>query len=666
MGSTCEAQRVALVHLTATAENYCKSQRTMMYELPVDELKNHKQKVWKVSRDLVDVAGLMKATLKKRKRPTSEFLEPYESVEVSSLGNVRQTPCVFCRKMRTQFPRHLSSMHLDEPEVVDWVNEKDQKKKRALLTCIRNRGILEYNKKYGDPEKDDTFVKKYRKEDGKTEDEKVPCSYCEVKYSPRYLTEHVRTNCPSKILADSIHATEVTPGRQNAHAARMQTVPLFESHEAKDMFCSMHSDNTTKTIYNDPVLRRYFEWLCTRYYSVGNYREIRSRSRDLANFFIFLKASTLEINTMADIFDVGKFQVVFLGVRRWAGMLEEICESQPRKKRRNMKDPSRAKRIGILLDEAGNRELMTSTERNDDANADSASKFLRVLAGNIWVLSKEAVDTLKERRLNKIPLLPLFQDIEQLNDYLDSRLRNWQYDESEASYRELAKNLLAKCLLFNRRRPKELSLVTVQNYERSEQNRTLPPNPDIFQSLGETDKVLLRHMHRIEFVGKCQNLAVALLTPVMLQAARQLYKLRPTYVKGDVAHLFAKPGRAEHPFDPAVCLKEAAVAAKVKHPQAFKATALRKHCATMTHALHFAQNLSEELAVFMGHQFHIHKSVYTLPLDTLQRSRVAHCLLKINNGEVDDVVGKTAEELPDLEFTLNPTPGTSSTRRSCS
>ena len=155
-------------------------------------------------------------------------------------------------------------------------------------------------------------------------------------------------------------------------------------------------------------------------------------------------------------------------------------------------------------------------------------------------------------------------------------------------------------------------------------------------------------MDRIEFIGKHHQRAAVLLTPLVSKQMKKLYEIRPNHVHRNSVFMFARVKKdAKTPIYAGTCLDKVVEDAKLERGHLFKATGLRKHLATMSHSLHFTQNLTEHLATFMGHHYHIHRSIYTLPQDAIQRSKIAQCLIKINGGQVDEVVGKTADELPD-------------------
>ena len=75
----------------------------------------------------------------------------------------------------------------------------------------------------------------------------------------------------------------------------------------------------------------------------------------------------------------------------------------------------------------------------------------------------------------------------------------------------------------------------------------------------------------------------------------------------------------------------------------------------MTQSLHLGDHPKDILACFMGHRLAVHEDTYQLPMDTLQGSKIAQLLIRIDNGSIEDVVNaKSLDEIDvhyQVEFT---------------
>ena len=417
------------------------------------------------------------------------------------------------------------------------------------------------------------------------------------------------------------------------------------SKKAKEVMAAARDDETTKVILEDPVIRRFLEWQCRRYFRSGKHTYLRQKVRHLASFLMFVR-ETSNMRTMYDLLKPENFDEVYNLLEEFAGTVQ-VSEDKY-----EMKEPSKTKTAGEMIAECCQREINNCQGSGDAVRQEALKNWMGQYDGNFFVLSREARDTLLNRRLNKVPMLPFLSELEQLHKYLDESLEAWKYDGTNKSYVDLVRLLEAKILTFNRKRPGELSKITVAQYERSLELNKTAPNPDLCANMDATGRELMKHMDRIEFIGKHHQRAAVLMTPLVSKRMKKLHKIRPNHVPSNSPFLFARVKKgAKTPIYAGTCLNEVVKQAKLKRPALFKATGLRKHLATMSHSLHFSLNLTEHLATFMGHHYHIHRSVYTLPQDAIQRSKIAHCLIKINGGKVDKVVGKTAADFPeDLEL----------------
>ena len=136
-----------------------------------------------------------------------------------------------------------------------------------------------------------------------------------------------------------------------------------------------------------------------------------------------------------------------------------------------------------------------------------------------------------------------------------------------------------------------------------------------------------------------------------MTALKKYVKARRKYVSKTVPFLFARPGVSKTPIKGCDCLLQSAQEAKCSNPAVFKSTGLRKHLATMTQSLHMSDNHKDLLARFMGHRLSVHESVYQLQMDTIQKSKIAQLLVRINNGNLDDIIN--AKSLDDIDVNFD-------------
>ena len=347
---------------------------------------------------------------------------------------------------------------------------------------------------------------------------------------------------------------------------------------------------------------------------------------------------------MADVLNPENWALVRKLCLKWAGFDQEGT----------LKLASRPKRAGEVLLECCDRLQNAAISKGDATEMDRCKRWKKLYRQDFALISKESRDTRKEKSYNKAELFPLFTDIEKLCSYLDEKISTWRDTGNVSDFRAMTRWLVAKIIVFNRKRQGETASILLKDFDRAVENADQGINPDILANLDELEKQLAQVMFRIEFVGKKRNRGAALLTPVMLDGLKKYVKARHKYVSREVPYLFARPGHTKTPIKGCDCLMQSAEEAKCSNPSVFKSTGLRKHLATMSQSLHLSDHKKDILARFMGHRLSVHESTYQLQMDTIQKSKIAQLLVRINNGKVGDILkAKSLDEIDvnyDVEY----------------
>ena len=93
-------------------------------------------------------------------------------------------------------------------------------------------------------------------------------------------------------------------------------------------------------------------------------------------------------------------------------------------------------------------------------------------------VSKRALTSLEERKWNKEPLVPLTEDLHMMPKFLDDKLKTLKShladDPTPEGHKAFAEVLLARLILFNRRRQGEAGRMSVEAFEKADHVQTLP------------------------------------------------------------------------------------------------------------------------------------------------------------------------------------------------
>lgn len=648
-----------LTPLVKAATQYCETTEIYLPSLPTHQISSDKRKLMGVYTKTKDALREMKAILKRRRKPDRNDTSESEESDVSEteteteselsdgygeleLRDSRYNVCVFCHEFQSQLYRHLRRCHAEEPEMESILDIADDPEKKSIydakLKQLKHRGNYEYNQKLSDLEKDKK-VNVYKFDGKETKHKKLCCPYCKRELSEQYISKHVKDRCSvKKMMETEGSATENISGRGCRRAGRYEELSDISDERARKILARMQADDIRETIRSDADLRLFLVWQCFRYQREDDVDTVRNKVRTLARFLIHMQDCS-DILTIFDCCMPKNFELVLRGFRTFAGLTAD----------NRLIHPSLAKHSGEFLYECCQRIHTLAARNGQEQIEKDTERWINSYRVDFPVISREARMQLKERKFNKVLLFPLFQDIEIVNRYLDTILKEWKYEETDTAYKVLARALLAKVILFNRKRPGETQRITVETFRKAEVANSEPPNADIVKELDKVSRLLIGKMFRIEFPGKRFGNGVLLFTPLMLQACQQLVKLREKIVDKSVPFLFARPDKHESPYLGGECLSLAAKGSGVQNPERFKATPLRKHLATMSHSLHLSEYMVDHLAVFMGHNIGVHRHYYQQQMSDVQKSHIAQVLVRINTGE--DLRDKSLEEI-DANFEL--------------
>ncbi|KAK9685896.1 hypothetical protein QE152_g37600 [Popillia japonica] len=142
----------------------------------------------------------------------------------------------------------------------------------------------------------------------------------------------------------------------------------------------------------------------------------------------------------------------------------------------------------------------------DNAIRRSEIKDLRKLIEGHWCneLSSLALKDLKEKHWEKPLQLPLTSDLQLFNNYIDAladeSLKGLENsDNNKIYYKQLTQCVLAKTVLFNRKRVGDVQYLKIENYNKSYST----VNPECFdQALTEVEKIISKNHKRVITGGK--------------------------------------------------------------------------------------------------------------------------------------------------------------------
>jgi len=549
--------------------------------------------------------------------------------------------CPICYIGVVHLPRHLYTLHSDDSAVAQAMNATGVRKQH-LLTHLRNLGSHLHNTEVLRTKTGSLSVI-YRPSKARTvkENEYLPCMYCYGYFQKRQLWRHVR-KCPLK--------SESKPAVKAVHAGKL----LLDDDKnitksVKELIWNMRAGCVKLVIHNDRLLQAVAGKMLKRVNSdKAHFNNIRARLRKLARVILHVRRSNSALSSakLKDILTPKHFQAVLSAVKAVAGYDEE---------NNSFVSPSVGVDLGRDLKKCVLVLKGQALTEGDRETVKYVKNFLE-LCTDEWnyEVSGGARRILRRRKANRNLVLPLASDVTKLNAHLHevqkismASLNKPDKDDNFATaFRNLESSILAQLILFNRRRPGEVSKLEIAAYvENCDQKYH---SLDAVNSLSPLEKQMLSTFTRIEVPGKRDNVVPILITASQKSAIDVLISAEHRSVAGiaqENPYVFAASMGSMSHLRGNDCLRIFAQQCGAQNPLELKSTALRKHVASFSQIINLKEYEMDQLAGFLGHNIRIHRDYYRLPLDVVQTAKVGRILLAMEKGCISQYSGKTLDDI---------------------
>ena len=536
----------------------------------------------------------------------------------------KQHACKFCPKLVNKMSTHLIDVHSDISEVAEVLALPiGSKKRRREFIKIQDEGDYIHNteiikKGHG------TVIPKYRKTQSTEVDNLIACLHCHGLYTKNVLHIHYKT-CYQK--------PEDFKALKKGEAVKMGRL-IMPSHITDKAFDEhviqrMRDDQIKKIIKRDPLIlefgQRKFSKRDIEEHTPGN---VSTKMRELGRLLeVYRKVSNNPSSTMNDMITGKNFDKVVLAVKELAGFEASTHKFEKGtlathlghslRKCSHIKKATASKELGKCELEA-DKEFWS--EQNKEAKL-----FDNAFKGD-WhdKVSATAYQSVSNSKRNKPKLLPLCRDVTKIHTLLDKKM------ESE-EYQTITQATLCAISLFNRKRGGEVQRMKISELQAARVGKT--ENEDILRDLTETEKKMIDCFQRVEIRGKLNRTVPIILTKKMLKALDKIMLMRKTFaLLDDNPYVFATP-TGMRPYRGSDVLREVAMEAGVSDEFTdLTFTGLRKQVATLSQSLAISDLEQDQLATFLGHDIRVHRHIYRLPQEILQKAKVAKILMEVNQG----------------------------------
>lgn len=428
--------------------------------------------------------------------------------------------------------------------------------------------------------------------------EVVQCVKCKGYYVQRNYQRHRRLYCSKSVVENEVNligaARAATSNIKDAHPLLMEKIfPYLTKKDQRDV------------LFNDRCAIIMGNILCEEQLLKPDpadlYKYVSNQLRLLADVFNIARTLSSDIKEIDDMFHADKHEIVIKSIRKRGNFENGLYQN-----------PYPAMQICTILSKLCKKLKSLSVIQNNTEDYDRYEKFEFLLKEqqNTKVTKLAGAARIAHRR-KKVEILPTTAEVKRLLEVIDKEFygafRAAKNKINSNSYGRLARSILAKIMVINRRRPGDVHKTTI-----SEFRNITTVNEGFLSTLNEgKEKDMASNLCRYVTKGKLNKTMANLITRDVAEAVDYLIEHRAVVGIADSnPYVFANPKAKRAPFFRAdEALKIICNEYKLTYDK-LKATKLRKHFATTTANLDHDTQL--KISKFMGHSFNIHQDIYQI------------------------------------------------------
>lgn len=408
--------------------------------------------------------------------------------------------CFYCEThISSKISRHLLNVHKNEEEVKAIATlQKRSAERMSRLKQLENEGNFKHNIKVlknGEGQlvvgrrNDDSHAVKY-----------LPCEHCRKFFSRRNLYRHIKTcsqmqNFSTNTTNETEDCSKKRKSAVKAGKALLSTSVTEQNEEILGTLFDRISDDDVKMIVQSDHLIRHFA--TTQMESLGDseiqkYNDInrvRQPARLLGRLVKECRVSNPGI-TLSDLITPSMFDLVVSTAKKMS--LEKD------KPALNV-----GKNIGLLLGHIYRAKIALAIQDKDWSARTDAKEFAWLL-NTYW---NKRVNSAATKRINhekrlKPRLIPDTEDLVKLRDFMMKKIAehssNLSNKVNKEDWTQLCKVTMSRLIMFNRRRPAEVTELKVEHYlQRPKWHEEA--NREITSALQPADQILAKRYSRLSF-----------------------------------------------------------------------------------------------------------------------------------------------------------------------
>ncbi|XP_051806867.1 uncharacterized protein si:dkey-13n15.2 isoform X2 [Acanthochromis polyacanthus] len=495
--------------------------------------------------------------------------------------------CLFCAKPVGKMSRHLETLHSDRAEVAAiFQYPKHSRERRKILNKLVNQGNFEHNKIVLKTGKGQLVVRKRPSRTAQAQDY-LHCLYCQGLLAKKNMFKHMQ-KCPEKEKNDTD-----TDYRKKRIASRcmLQTVNCADlgiNDTLKNIIGDMLNDEVTKAVIDDRIILQYAEQMFDQYgRDEKKYHYIRQNLRHVGRLVLEAQKIT-PMQSLEDFFHPSNFRHVVSAVNVLAGYDSE---------HKTYSTPSLALKLGCSLQKTCGIVEANAMKSGDTKLAESAKNFISVYRKK-WnkLISSGALSALRETKSRTDKQVPLAEDVKRLQFHLEkshvAAEKKLSESPSAEAYAALARVIQVRTIVFNRRKPREVSSVHVTAFM-SRKKSDVPDDMDV--SVSDVERTMCGFFSRVDIRGDCGRKVPIFLKPSFISALELLVSVREACgIPSKNPFLFARPN-AMAAYKGTDSIRGFVKECGATNPEALTWRKMLKHFSTMLLIMNLDENEADQI-----------------------------------------------------------------------
>lgn len=493
--------------------------------------------------------------------------------------------CLFCSKPVCKMSRHLEMIHSDKTEVAAAFQYPPNSKERLKIwNRLINEGNFVHNEMVLKTGKGVLVVRRTPK-DPKKAWNFVHCLYCRGLFVSTSVGRHMKS-CPESKKSDKVSQMVRSVA---SHCVLEALDDLGITNGFKNILSHMQYNEVMQTVMDDKLILQFGELLFDQHGSfVQKHEYIRQNLRQIAR--LVLQAQKIgPLKKLEDFFLPSNFPHVVSAVNILAGYDAE---------KKKYTTPSLAIKLGYSLQKVCGIVEEKAARSGDASLAESAQNFLSEYQKN-WnkLISGGALTTLRKNKLKKGKKVPAAQDVRRLSFHMENAHlqaeKNLRDSPSTENYVALVKVILARTLIFNRRKPTEVSLLKVTDFM-SRKKSAADASMDV--SVSDLERRMCGHFERVDIQGGCGRLVPVFLKPSFISAMELFLKVRETCsVPSENPFLFACP-KTLSTYRGGRCIQKYVIECGAEDPQVLTLKKIQKHYTARLQLMNLDENEADQIS----------------------------------------------------------------------